>query len=410
MAWTYPQDEGRFRFASFVESKADRGRVVRPIWVLFFFFFEVCVFRKSHETAHHPSSPSSRPEVRVGVSSRSLDREEERLSHFEIRVKKTPPSCLCAPARTFCATSGSHDRPVPMAHTGSYATTTRLRFHRVPRETRWCWREGLGTDETRASSSARTFPKSALESCTALTSSVQPSSNSSRDSPTQSMTLRPASSATRVFNCTAEKLSANRFRRSLWPTSAKEAPTLVTILRGTHFATEKTRNVSSLLSRARVHTFVSWVLESARVLKGVQIATLRSSRCRHAASEGALRGQLADILPASFPGQRYLQGGGVTHSATWSVSVCARVSVCVWTRWGWSCEHADGHVCLGERFDGRRHERRRREDHDLALGRVCRHRGRERLGLESVQSGSFSFSSLFPIKGGTRVRARPLST
>ena len=95
-------------------------------------------------------------------------------------------------ACTSCAPSGGHVRPVPIAHTGSYAMTMFF------------------------ISSALT-PLSPLASWIAHTSLFRPLSYSSFVSPMHRMGLRPASRIVRTFVLMIESSSPKIVRRSEWP-------------------------------------------------------------------------------------------------------------------------------------------------------------------------------------------------
>ena len=97
-------------------------------------------------------------------------------------------SCACAGVAVF---------PVPIAHTGSYAITSRS----------WA-------PAAKAIASTWIFS----------TSSVSPDSRCSSVSPTQAITPRPASSAARARRATVSSVSPKSCRRSEWPTSAPLTP------------------------------------------------------------------------------------------------------------------------------------------------------------------------------------------
>ena len=111
-------------------------------------------------------------------------------------------------ACTDCAMAGVAVRPVPMAHTGSYAITT------LPE----------------AISSAETFC-SAPASCSPHTSRTRPPSYCSLLSPMHTTATSPASRMARVLRPTSSSVSPNSSRRSEWPTSACVAPTDAAMLR-----------------------------------------------------------------------------------------------------------------------------------------------------------------------------------
>src|SRR4051794_38873208 len=98
-----------------------------------------------------------------------------------------------------CAWSGVATFPVPIAHTGSYATTTRV------------------------TSSAATSSKA---SCTWWRSrrSVSPRSRSSSSSPTARIGSRPAASAAGSLRCSALSFSPQNIRRSEWPIRTPGTP------------------------------------------------------------------------------------------------------------------------------------------------------------------------------------------
>ena len=111
-------------------------------------------------------------------------------------------------ACTLCAMAGVAVRPVPIAHTGSYAMTTRP--------------DAISAAETEASAPA---------SCAAHTSLTKPSSYCALDSPTQITGLRPASRIARVLSPTISSVSPNNSRRSEWPTRTNSHPTLAAMAR-----------------------------------------------------------------------------------------------------------------------------------------------------------------------------------
>mmetsp|Transcript_7061 Transcript_7061/g.25974 ORF Transcript_7061/g.25974 Transcript_7061/m.25974 type:complete len:242 (-) Transcript_7061:200-925(-) len=106
-------------------------------------------------------------------------------------------------AWTLCAMAGVAVRPVPMAHTGSYAMTI------FPR-----------------SSSSVDTSRSAPWSCVAQTSLTSPASYCALLSPTQITGASPASRIARVLSPTSTSVSWNNSLRSECPTSAKSHPTL----------------------------------------------------------------------------------------------------------------------------------------------------------------------------------------
>src|ERR671925_814773 len=97
------------------------------------------------------------------------------------------------------ACSGVAVRPVPIAHTGSYA---------IARRSRW---------------SSWTTTRSA-STCRRTTASVSPASRSPSVSPTQAMTLRPPSSAPSTRSAAVSSVSANICRRSEWAMIAPVTP------------------------------------------------------------------------------------------------------------------------------------------------------------------------------------------
>ena len=68
----------------------------------------------------------------------------------------------------------------------------------------------------RFSSSSETPPRAILV-CMETSSLVMPCSRCSRVSPTQRITVRPASKAARTRFCTVTSVSPKYWRRSLWP-------------------------------------------------------------------------------------------------------------------------------------------------------------------------------------------------
>src|SRR5437870_1465514 len=92
-----------------------------------------------------------------------------------------------------CAISGVAVRPVPIAQTGSYAST-------------------------------RSECGSSTDSWRPRTSSVSPRSRSACVSPTQAITRRPASSAAQARLATVSSVSPKYWRRSEWPTREPTAP------------------------------------------------------------------------------------------------------------------------------------------------------------------------------------------
>src|ERR671924_958124 len=97
------------------------------------------------------------------------------------------------------ACSGVAVRPVPIAHTGSYA---------IARRSRW---------------SSWTTTRSA-STCRRTTASVSPASRSAAVSPTHAITLRPPSSAPSTRRAAVSSVSANICRRSEWAMIAPVTP------------------------------------------------------------------------------------------------------------------------------------------------------------------------------------------
>src|ERR671923_2207599 len=97
------------------------------------------------------------------------------------------------------ACSGVAVRPVPIAHTGSYA---------IARRSRW---------------SSWTTTRSA-STCRRTTASVSPASRSASVSPTHAITLRPPSSTPSTRRAAVSSVSANICRRSEWAIIAPVTP------------------------------------------------------------------------------------------------------------------------------------------------------------------------------------------
>ena len=107
-------------------------------------------------------------------------------------------SCARSTACTCCACSGVAVRPVPIAQTGSYATTTSLMQCPLVWITAASWR--------------------------LTTSSVLSASRSASVSPTQTIGVMPQARAALALSATTASVSPWYWGRSEWPTMQKRTP------------------------------------------------------------------------------------------------------------------------------------------------------------------------------------------
>src|SRR5882724_1281322 len=209
----------------------------------------------------HPSGVRLAPPTRTPSRSGSAS-SASALPGFTLPPysTETGPGHPCRPRWlrmkrwTSAASRGVAFFPVPMAQTGSYATTT---FARSPA---WVTSAATGSSWRRTASS------------------VRPASRSARVSPTQRSGVTPAARAAFTLSALCSSVSPNRWRRSECPTSVSVAPASVT-----------SASDSSPVNAPLASQWMFWA------------PTLMSGRWRNASTRGA-----SDTA------------GGKNHSARWS--------------------------------------------------------------------------------------------